>query len=303
VVIRKRRGFLCVTKFELDAPVDPQNLHPPLPTATWTFANDRAFPIHVTPSALFVDAKINGVEGHFYLDTGTGVIALNDDFADRARASVSGDSAASGFGGVGKTRERHIDSIEIGGNTLSNVRVTSIAHRESEHGNLEPTDGMIGFDLFAGAVIELSLSDATMRILDPQTRPAVPSGAAAIGVDLSHNAPRLPAVVNGKLPIFVTLDSGDPDLVVLSDDVERHGVPLIDTEELTASGIGGSELLRCGPLSSLTVGPFHYVNIRACESHNWPLHEGTVGMDFMRHFDYLFDYPHGLLYMIPRHDL
>ena len=45
-----------------------------------------------------------------------------------------------------------------------------------------------------------------------------------------------------------------------------------------------------------------YVGWQFGESHGWSLHRGLVGFDFLKHFDYVFDYPHGIMYMIPHKD-
>jgi hypothetical protein len=67
-------------------------------------------------------------------------------------------------------------------------------------------------------------------------------------------------------------------------------------------GVGGYEITVCGPLAKISVGPFHYTGTEACESRNWDLHQGLIGYDFLKHFDYIFDYPHGVMYMNPHKD-
>jgi hypothetical protein len=99
-------------------------------------------------------------------------------------------------------------------------------------------------------------------------------------------------------------------LVELSSDVENHGVNLIVNADRTFAGgneviegVGnGIEYVRCGPLNRVQVGPFTYTGLQACESHDISLHDGLIGFDFLKHFDYVFDYPHGVFYMIPHKD-
>lgn len=298
------KDVYAYTKIQLNPSIAASDLHPPEPSATWTFANSRPFPIKVTDTRIYVDAKVNGVPGRFILDTGADGIALTDDFANRAHVKTTGHARAFGIGGTTKTLVREADTIEIGGNTLSHVVITTL--NESMDDRDERPDGLMGFDLFGGSIVYLTLSDGTMRLLDPSTGPASPpQDAVSIPVDLTSFVPQTPAKIADKLTISATLDTGGSDLVLLSDKIEDHGVHIIANRSgflggnATIAGIAGDERTVCGPLARLQVGPFAYTGIAACESHNWDLSEGLIGFDFLKHFDYVFDYPHGALYMIP----
>lgn len=298
------KGSYHYTKAELNVPVADDQLHPPPPTATWTFANSAPFPIRVTDSRIYVDAKVNGVSGRFILDTGDSGITLTDDFANRAHVKTIDRSQALGIGGLTKDLVRRADTIEIGGNTLSNVIVTTINEHFNDELNEEKPVGLLGFDVFAASVVNLSLSGGTMQILDPSQGPATPPpGAVPFTVDLAAFVPRLPVKVDDKLDVLAVLDTGGSNLVLLSNQIESHGVNLVANRSgflganAMAGGIGGAELLVCGPLERLSVGPFIYSGTEACESTQWSLHSGLVGYDFLKHFDFVFDYPHDTLYM------
>lgn len=303
------KGKYTYTKLQLNPSVAPNDLHPPAPSATWTFANSQPFPIKVTPTRIYVDAKINGVPGRFILDTGASNIALTDDFANRANVKTIDHSKEFGIGGVTKDLVREADTLELGGNTLSHVLLSSLNITFNDAGNFEKPDGLIGFDVFGGAIVDLTLSNQTMRITDPSAGPAAaPQGGVAVPVDLSDLVPRVAANVDGKLPITAMLDTGGSNLVLISSEAEHHGVALLANRQgfLGANagigGIGGGELTVCGPMARITVGPFNYTGTEACESRGLGLHDGLIGFDFLRHFDYIFDYPHGALYMIPHND-
>jgi len=299
------KGQYKNTKIVLNPSIDPSTLHPPAPQATWTFSNSQPFPIRVTDSRIYVDAKINGVPGRFILDTGASGIALFDEFANRANLKTVDRSHAFGIGGTATSLVRKADTVEIGGNTLSNVIVTSLDEQFQDSQNFEKPDGLMGFDIFAGSIVDLTLSAGTMRISDPSAGPAAPPvGGYPMAVDLANGTPRVPVKLDGKLEIVATLDTGAMALVLMSNQVEHHGINLLanrDTGFLGGNaaigGIGGYEKTVCGPLSRIVVGPFIYTGIEACESPNWSLHNGLLGLDFLKHFDYVFDYPHGLLYM------
>jgi predicted aspartyl protease len=298
------KGRYAYTKFTLNPAIAAADLHPPAPTAIWTFANSQPFPIRVTNSRVYVDAKVNGVQGRFILDTGASGIALTDDFANRAKVKTVDRSASFGIGGVTKNLVRKADTVEIGGNTLSNVIVTSLNEHFNDDENNEAPVGLMGFDVFGGAIVDLSLSSGTMRIIDPSTGAApAPEGGYPFSVDLATLQPRVPVKLDDKLEILATLDTGGSSLVLMSDQVEHHGINLLANRRYGGNaiigGVGGYELTTCGPLSRIAVGPFIYTGTEACESPNWPLHNGLLGFDFLKHFDYVFDYPHAVMYMIP----
>jgi len=299
------KGVYSYAKTTLNPTLSAQALHPPAPAATWDFANSQPFPIRVTDSRLYIDAKVNGVPGRFIIDTGAGDIALTDDFANRAHVKTVAHSTAFGIGGVTKSLVRKADTITVGGNTLSNVIVSSLNITLDDKKNYENVDGLMGFDLFAGAIINLSLSAGTIQITNPASA-ADGRGGYPMTPDLSNDVPMVPVKVAGKLTVNAILDTGGTNLVMLSNEVEDHGVHLIVNQENTflngnmiGEGVAGEEMLRCGPLERISIGPFQYTGLEACESTNWGLHDGLVGFDFLKHFDYVFDYPHGVMYMIP----
>jgi predicted aspartyl protease len=302
------KGAFAYIKAQLNVRIDAAQLHPPAPSATWTFANPQPFPIKVTDSRIYVDATINGTPGHFIVDTGAAGIFLTDDFANRARITTIDKSQAFGIGGVTTTLVRKADSVVIGGNTLSNVVVGSLTSHYY-YNTEEHTDGMIGFDLFGGAIVDLNLSAHTMTILDPSSNTANSKGGYPITPDLTTGVPVVSAKADDHFDLNATLDTGGLDAVILSTDVENqgaNGIHLIVNSEntflganATMGGVGGRGYARCGPLAKIQVGPFPYTQVEACESHDWALHDGLIGFDFLKHFDFVFDYPHGVMYLIP----
>ncbi len=79
---------------------------------------------------------------------------------------------------------------------------------------------------------------------------------------------------------------------------------LVDPDQLGSTrysgGIGGLEIERCGRLSSLKLGPINYRPVPACDSPSFARNEILVGLDFMKAFNYVFDYPDGIVVMRPR---
>jgi hypothetical protein len=282
------------TKLE-PATITGDQLHPPPQTAQWTFSNAAAFPITITDSRIFVDATINGVKGHFILDTGDGGgITLLPEFATRAHLTNLEDTSTYGYGGAAKDTLTKIDTIMIGGNTLSNV----IGDYLDIGGLSEEADGLIGEGLMGGAVVRLNFAASTLTIQPPTTDVSQEPGMHTI-VDLSEGGPQIPMKLDGNITVNTELDSGTPLYVVFGEDmIYKYGLRMI-RGELYAGGVGGVEVEECGHIDEIDLGPVHYQSPSACMSPSFSGHDGLVGMTFMKHFNFVFDYPQALVIITP----
>jgi predicted aspartyl protease len=303
------------TKIKANVFVSDDALHPPAQTATWTFAGGQPFPIEFKNNdnnrAIYITASFNGVRGRFILDTGAAGIFLNRSFAGRIHMKPIASSEAHGIGGSTKTEVGRVDTMQIGGNTLSNVVVTAnsddLWNSKDNDGN--EMDGLIGYDLFGGAVAYLNLDDQQMTLYDPSTMHVDNSGGILLSVDLSTETPVIPMTVNGSVRVNALLDSGDAAEVTISKELtSKYGLKMmIDTSlaNITnavrfVSGAGGVEREFCGRLDSVSVGPVVYQNAPACQSPSMERNDAIVGFDFIKHFNIIFDYPHGQMLLIPR---
>lgn len=288
---------------EVNAAVTPDDVHPPKQTATWTFSGTPAT-VELTDDDIFVDVVMNGVKGRFILDTGAGTTALTDAFAKKIRAKTVGSTYVSGIGGGTDASIFRVDRIAVGGSTLSDVLATG--GLLGDYWRREGIDGLIGFDLLAGAVVDLNLDAKTLRVMDPAQVAPSGEGGIALHPDLSDFHMRVPMQLNGNHDVIATLDTGNPVDVLFSKDLifRDHVVLAPDTNELgrvrLGGGIAGSEIEECGRLDSLVLGPIRYHPVPACDSPSFSRNEILVGLEFMRTFNYVFDYPDGLVVMTPR---
>lgn len=277
-----------------NAKVSDADLHPPQQTAGWTFAAPHPVPIKLTDSRIYIDAKVNGVPGRFILDTGAAGIFLKQSFADRAHVKAFDLTKAGGVGGSIDTSVVRVDSIDIGGNKLSNVIADSqsLAHFDA--------DGLLGFDLLAGTIANLDLSNQQITLYDP-TQMSVDKGTGIVAtVDLSTGQPRLPMKLNGHIDVNALMDTGDPYYVLYGHDlIYKYGLTTLRSASLMA-GVGGYEVVHCGVIDQLSVGPVVYQTPSACESGSFSGREILVGLDFLKNFDFVFDYPHAQIVMLPR---
>lgn len=296
-------------KIAANAAVVPADLHPPAQTAQWTFASDKPFPIQFRDDdtthehTIYIDAIVNGVKGHFVMDTGSSDIFFTQSFADRAHLKTIDNALAGGIGGTVKTRVQRADTIRFGDNVLSNVIVSS-AKIPFEH-----FDGLIGFDLFAGAIVNVDLDLQQMTLYDPKSYQADQKTGFVLTVDLSREVPMIPMKVDGGTEVNAMLDSGDAGNIDISSALTtRYGVRMLVDSSLIGYfqghqgfvGVGGIEEDRCGRLGSVSVGPIVYSEAPACESPSFGGKEILVGFDFLKNFNMIFNYPQAQLILIPR---
>jgi len=315
-------GSYVVEKVEANVPVADADLQPPPPRATWTFGEPAPVPIEIIKHssivgegggrAVQVRASINGHEGTFLLDSGASELLLFSPFADSLGLKRLGGSGYSGVnGGFVRSDIVRIDELKVGNNTLHDV----IAAR-SRGGSFMGVDGILGYDFLARALIDVDTAGHTMMILDPAKYEAtIEKTATAFPVDLTTRQPGIQITVgNGAVahPIF---DTGDDFLVLLSDTMRQSGkiAALSATikynngmereQRITFGGVdgGASQSAPCVRLTKMMVGPYPYENGEVCFGSARVFGEdgGLVGFDFLRHFNWTFDYTHGRLILTP----
>ncbi len=274
-----------------------EDLRPPPPSASWTFGSGDPIPIKVTPRSMFLTATVNGVEGHFILDTGAGGIVLNAPFAARAHVEVIRPTAAVGIGGELKLEIARIKTFKIGDNTLSNAIVATSALDLDGEETGEGRDGLVGYGLLSGAIVDLSLDDGTLTLYDPaKVQPDTRAGIPLL-VDLSTGVPMVSMKLNDRVDVRATLDSGNPGDVLFDRDlVLKHGVRFMTTGLGFVEGLGGSTDVECGRLQSLRLGPILYLAPPACMGYAVYGSSGSdrdvlVGFDLLKNFNIVFDYP------------
>lgn len=301
-----------VTDFQPNANVSEADLHPPASRATWTFGEPHSVPVTIrrstyVGSAVFVDLSVNGHVGHFLVDSGAGGTILSDHFAQIAGVTEVGRSAFSGVnGGVIAATTVKIDTIKIGGNTLHDLiaeRAPPVAAGQRED---TTTDGIIGFDLFADALVDVNLGSRTLTVLDPkENQPVVKPGAYAFQLDLSDFHAGVPLKLQDEVLPSVWLDTGNAFFVVLPHAIEsRHVATVTDRTFFYGVDGQGQYPANCVRFNEIQIGPYRYQHALSCFAPNeaFGKSRGLIGFDFLKHSNWTFDYPHGQLVLTPNGD-
>jgi predicted aspartyl protease len=281
--------------------ISDADLHPPAPSATWTFGSGLPFYVDVEDKRIYVDARVNGVPGRFVLDTGSFDISLTASFAAKARVKTTGGTiTASGVSGQIVTKVGQVDTIEFGdGSKLHNVVVTTGLRED------QLDDGLMGFDFLAGAIVEIEMDGKKMTLYDPKVAAPSDAGGATVVPDLSSLTPVVIAKLNGSVPTQGTLDSGNVSWVILSEEMRGKTRTLIDNRVLSShlvmTGVSGEGLeVECGQLDSINFGALDYKHVPACFANGWPEYDALLGYDFLRNFNIVFDYPDDKIILFPR---
>jgi predicted aspartyl protease len=300
VVAKWRVGRTTVEMTKVEhATIADAYFRPPSPSAQWTFGPPAPLPISVTPSRIVIEAFVNGAKGRFMLDSGASGIALNSDFADRARPKGLATQTSYGVNGEIRTSLARADTIQVGPHILRNVVVSTGVN---VHGRREDFDGLLGFDFLAGALVDVDLAKQTMTIFDP-AKYDVTAGGAVVLADLTGGSPAVPVTLDGRVKANMVLDTGDPMAVIASDKLYGPGKVTMRVEGYTnLAGAGGDsqDTAACGHSSSIELGAIRYENVPICFAKNNAIFgsdRGVIGLDFLKHFNLTFDYPNSKLYL------
>jgi hypothetical protein len=223
-----------------------------------------------------------------------------DSFARRAGGKRFSSIAITGIGGrAARANVFRMDTIAVGGSALHDVIVSS-GLDEQDFERLGVV-GIIGFDLLAATVADLNFDTKTLRLMDPAEFAPDANAGMMVRVDLSDRHIRMPMRLDDRFDVIAMLDSGDPSYVLFSPDlIKRDHLEFHDQYIGYISGLGGREAVKCGKLESLTLGPFRYGKPFACASPSFARNEILVGLDFMRAFNFVFDYSNNVVMLIKR---
>jgi predicted aspartyl protease len=320
--IRVPKGFHSGTgeagRYELSAhtvrTVTNDDLKGPVPTAKWSFASTDTVPIDVVEyhssyalgsqsGAVLVHASIGGHPGTFLLDSGAAGIILFRSYADKLKYTKLGRTGFRGVNGSGiGARFVHLDDpIEVGKNALSNVIVT-VQDGAGGPGSLNETNGIVGYDFLAGALVDVDTAEKTIRILDPSAmEPAVGRGAFAFTVNLANRTPQIVMKAVG-VTARPTVDTGNSAWIILSDELATSGrIVALTRDQRIFRGVDGLVRAKCSRLSLVEVGPYKYEKAETCfaETNVFGPEGGLIGFDFLKHFNWTFDYAESKLVLTP----
>ncbi|HEY4442431.1 MAG TPA: aspartyl protease family protein [Candidatus Elarobacter sp.] len=286
-----------VTSATANTVLSSTELERPRQTASWSFGSGAPVPFKIISDSIVFEASVNGHPGRFKLDSGAAGLAMTDDFVRRAGATRVGRTGIVGIGGGAAANVYLVDTFGVGDSTLRNVRVLT----GLDESLAKESDGYIGFDLLAGALVDLDFDKGSFRVLDVSKVQPDFSQGYTFNVDLSQGVPRIAVMLGGTIPAIATLDSGNSySMLFNSKALDAKGVTFITRNRARINGVSGSEIDQCGVLPKVLFGPITFGDVPSCASESMAVHDVLVGFDFLKHFNIVFDYADGKMLMVPR---
>jgi hypothetical protein len=299
-------GSYVVDNFEPNVAISDDQLHPPAPRPVWSFGDGLPVPIDVVRHtaifgetggrAVMLRASINGHEGTFLLDSGSYACMVFGAFGDSLKLpKVGSTSFGSLMAGTVGANIVNVDELKIGNNVLRNVSFVQTRNAVFD----KFFDGIIGYDVLAGALVDVEVDGHKLRILDPTKFDASPGrNAAVFPLDLTTRHAVVQITVANNVPGYAIVDTGNDYTLLISDEFRRSG-KLVGTGAPT--GFSGVDMTNCIRPQRIMIGPIPFENGLTCfVSPRLFGHDGALlGFDFLRHFNWTFDYPHARLILTP----
>lgn len=311
-----------IERIDRNAAISDADLQISPKTASWTYGSAPLEVATVSDNAHYVriGASVNGRSGVFLLSTATPSIILFDNFARAAGVQDLGTSDFSPYLGnsmfAGYSR---VSTLQAGSAVLHNVVVQRIVSPNTQ------LAGVLGYDFFADAIVGIDLVHQRMNVQDPLKNAAVPGdNGYAFPLDLTNFTPDIAlALPHGEA--HPTIDTGLGGFMILSQTLRDRGmIAGHDVSSEASVGFGGwgatgdpiaKTGLRitytswnntttsgvCMETDALTVGPYTYQNPSVClgGSNVFGNDGGLIGLDFLRHFNWIVDYPHAQFVVTP----
>ena len=316
-------GDYSLTNFDVTRAVSDADLSPGQ-SPQWSI-DTKPIPIVLDTSTdnsrlVRVEASVNGHRGIFTLSTGAPSIILFSDFAAQAGVQDAGVmpwtpySGNINFAGFGRARD-----LSVGNSTIHNVVVARFNTPPSNH-----MAGILGYDFFANAVVNVDLSKSQLSLSDPNT-PATPgNNGYAFPIDLSTRTPVTTLMLTNGVA-HPQIDTSLTGFILASqtlrDTGRITGHDIASSAAVTYSGffttgdplaLSGLDITytdwhsttstgRCVEADELQIGPYRYTKPPVCfaGSNIFGSDGGAVGMDFLRHFNWSVDYPHQKFVVTP----
>jgi hypothetical protein len=249
-----------------------------------------------TPGHLFAEAAVDGAAGWFLLDSGADGMLIDAALADRLGLPVVGRTRS--IGADGRPREatyRRARSFRVGRLTFDNPLFLAL----DLSGNNAPPggtrSGVIGYDVFARAVVEFARGGEWATVCDPGTY-RLPAAARWQPLDFLDLAPAVETRFEGGRNGLFQIDTGAAGTVdFYRQYVEAEGLLAgRATREVQSAGAGGAFTMREGLIGWFELGGRRFTDVEAGFRTNFSREGGAgiVGRALMAPFLVVFDYPH-----------
>ncbi|MEA3038639.1 MAG: hypothetical protein QOE79_1152 [Sphingomonadales bacterium] len=246
------------------------------------------------PPHVYVTPEVDGKAlGPFLLDSGADGMMIDEKLADSLGMPVIGRTNSIGADGNPRPATfRRGKSFRIGRLTVDNPVYLALDLSKNNAPPGTARAGVIGYDIFARAVVEFVGAGERLAICDP-ARYRLPAGARPQRLFFMDSAPAIRTRFAGGEGLF-QVDTGSAATVEFYPGAAPDLLAGAESRELTSSGAGGTYTVRVGRLPWLDLGPHRLRGVEAAFRTSGLGRDGgtgVIGRDLLRPFTTVFDYP------------
>jgi hypothetical protein len=318
-------GTYTLSSTTPNAAIPTADVDQPVPQASWAYGAASA-PLTFSTQTdnlreVRINAAVNGHSGVFLLSTETPSIVLYSNFAAQAGLTNLGTSDFSPYiGNIQFQGYARASTLQVGPSILHNVIVQEMLAPNAH------IAGVLGYDLFARALVNVDLKAQTIQVLDPALyQPQLIAGAYAFPINLTDNTPRIAMKLPAGAIAYPMLDTGLSGFMMLSQAMrDSRKIDGTDISDVGVIGFGGQGATTdpiastgltvaytawnsattsgsCITVPQLAIGPYAYTNPPLCfgGTNVFGNDRGLIGLDFLRHFNWTVDYPDANFVLTP----
>jgi len=175
---------------------------------------EDAVPTENLAHLTMVKVFINGQGPYnFVVDTGAGVMVLNNDLVNTLKIPVVGTTEV---GSPMGTEPMHVDSLQVGsvkiGDTVIEDLPAVALELQDMFGSLEAPDGILAAASFEGFLMTMDFPNKFVLLRKGELPPA--DGRRVLDYSATSVVPNIPVSIAGET-VYVAMDTGAPSTVVL----------------------------------------------------------------------------------------
>jgi predicted aspartyl protease len=252
---------------------------------------------------LVVKVAVDGKIVPALLDTGAPVSVLDSAFAKSLNMEVRSEGRIEGFGGSAEYGLARFKSFAIGGyrHGGGSIGVVDLSRTRAATGL--PYSVIVGSDLLAYTALEVDCDHRRLRILPSGSRTLE---GTAVPLRTQPPADRFITTVSidGHALDTAVVDTGADEMAIRESTLSELGLEPNRLTDIMAMGIGGKHVLRYFRVDAVQFGDAQVDRIPAhIETSVFPdptPFQALIGMDLLRHFNFLIDPGAGHIIVAPR---
>jgi predicted aspartyl protease len=260
---------------------------------------------------IIIDARIQGVNGvlKFMLDSGSSGVSLDSSTASALGLTMNEtDRELRGLGDIRKVKLVYDRNLELPSVTLPHLDFHINDYRFFHEAYGVAIDGVIGYPLFKDHIVKVNYATQQIEIWKPGTT-RYPAGSHTFYPSI-NGIPFVDASIKEERQLTgnYLFDTG-ADICVLFSDKYVSDSSIISAEkksiDILTAGIGGKQRMKLTTVDHMQVGPFAFNKVPSfiyddpVNVIRYPQSVGIIGIEFLRRFNIVFNYPAGEINLTP----